>query len=420
VHRTDTNPGVIRIPPQLRSMSVLDLAIGRNAVDALLGAGLLWFEDLDGRTPESLLSVHGIGRRSVTRILRALATQEARLRTRPLYPPETWSTIRIRELGFGEPAVSAATAKGLLTLGAIRNAPDVLFLDAPRLAGVLRAIVQDDVPANGRVEWFHRAVRRHPAGRELFHIPREFWNLPMTALELNDAVLLQLRWSGLRSLGQLDALTVPDLHWLAGFGQRNAAAVARAVLRLRTVKPPAQVLPPWTDPDGELRLPALPLTVLNAVRRARGLDEELRALVSSLSRRNAAIVLGRWELLHDPPISFRKAAAEQGVSAERARQIAHHHHCILYRAGLRLPIAGRIVETLVSVGGVLHTAEFLSAIERAGIHATPAAVRLLPHLSTLGLVQPIQYVPEVDLWIATGGEDKDSATGFPDPFAMRF
>jgi len=145
VQRTDTNPGVIRILRQLRSMPVLDLPIGRKAVDALLGAGLLWFEDLDGRTPESLLSVHGICRRSVTRILRALATYEARLRTRPPYPPETWSTIRIRELGFGELAVSAATTKGLLTLGAIRNAPDVLFLDAPRLAGVLRAIVQDAV-----------------------------------------------------------------------------------------------------------------------------------------------------------------------------------------------------------------------------------------------------------------------------------
>jgi hypothetical protein len=398
----------------------MDLSIGRKAVDALLGGGVLWLEDLNGRTPESLLEIYGIGRRNVTRILRALAANEVLQGTRPPNAPQQWSRIGIEQLGFGEVAVRAATDKGLVTIGAISNAPEVLLLNGPQLACVLRDIVWDVVPANAGVEWFRRAVRRYPAGRELFSIPREFRDVHVTGLDLNYSDLLSLRCAGLTRLGQLDGLTVPDLYWLNGFSHRKGAAIARAILRLRTVKPPNQLLEPWIEPDGELRLPALPLTVLNAVRQARGLDDELHALVKNRSRRDAAIVLGRWRLLHDPPISFKKAAAEQGVSTQRAREITLFHEFDLAKAGLRLPIAGRIVEILESLGGILHTAELMSAIERAGIHATRAAVRLLPRLSTLRLIDHIQHLPEVDLWIAGGNQDEESEWGFPGGFGIKF
>ena len=395
----------IHLPPRLHDVPLFELPIQRRAVNALLAAGLLWVGDLHGRPLASLFRIHRFGRRSISRLLEALAVVWARSGGEPPAQALPGDHIPLASLGFGEVALAAMAARGVSTAGALRRAPEFLFLDAPALARVLQPALQAGGPAPADPGALRAAVLAAPDAARLLAIPREFWPLAVAALEIGRHTVSALGSKGIVRLGQLDGLAAEDLPWLGGITPGGAAGVERAVRRICRLSPEPAVFARWTDQSGTLRLPDLPLTVLHKVARAERFDEELRALVGCLRPRNAALVLARWGVGREVPVTFAWAAHERGVSPQRGRQIVAASEARLERSGIILPLGSRIVNLLGAAGGPLTTSRLLALLDKAGVRTSAAALGALPRLARMGLVPPVEHVAEGDRWSVPTTDD---------------
>lgn len=390
------NDPVIRIPPRLRDVPLLDVPLPRRAQDALLRAGVLWVGDLHERPLGWLLRTPRIGRVRASEIVRALADLEAR--SRDARPPAraSWAGLHLAALGFGRWAVSAVVTRGPVTLGDLHAAPEVLFLDGPALGRVLQRLLREGVPDAAPAGWFRDAVFAPAGGPELLAIPHEIRDLPLATADVGLPTVGRLERAGIERLGDLDGAAAGDLAWFAGLAPRSAVRVGRAVARLLAIAPPAELGAAWSRTGGGRR--ALPMEVHYRVARATTLEDEVRALAADLPPRNAAIVLARWQVDRDAPATLSALAARHGISRERARQIVGRVEARLAHSRLRLPIATHIAEQIHAAGRPLDTAELLLLLERSGVRARPASLRFLPRLAGLDLVPPVDYIPEQDLW----------------------
>jgi hypothetical protein len=111
----------IHLPPRLHDVPLFELPIERRAVNALLAAGLLWVGDLHGRPLASLFRIHRFGRRSISRLLEALAVVWARSGGEPPAQALPGEDIPLASLGFGEGALAAMAARGVSTAGALAS-----------------------------------------------------------------------------------------------------------------------------------------------------------------------------------------------------------------------------------------------------------------------------------------------------------
>ncbi len=402
-NRTDVVPDrEICLPPSLHDLPLFDLPLRRHTADALLRAGLVWVGDLHGRSLVSLLQIRRFGPRSVSVLIDALAVVWRRSAAGRPALTGTRDDIPLASLGFGEVALRAIAARGVSTLGALRIAPDFLFFDAPVLGRVLCRALHGGGPGLADPAALREAVLARPEAAPLLAVPRELWPVPVSALEISPRTPPALGRRGIERLGQLDCLTAEDLPWLAGITPAGAAGVARAVGRVRRLSPAHEVLARWTDESGSLRLPDLPLAVLHKLAQAESLDDEVRALVGCLGPRNAALVLARWGADREVPATFTRAGQERGISRERVRQVLAVAEAQLMRCGIILPLGSRIVELLAAAGGRLDTERFLAVLERASLRTTRAALNALPPLARLGIVPPVAYSPENDVWSSPG------------------
>jgi hypothetical protein len=223
--------------------------------------------------------------------------------------------------------------------------------------------------------------------------------------------------NGVRTLGQLHQVRLVTLLMFRKIGLKKATEITRAIERLakeETRTENANLVTSFQTHISRTPLHRMPLLetigssraledVRMAVRAATTIQAEVHALVSQLSERDAALVLGRWCYSRWPQPTLERLGREFGITRERVRQIIDRVESTLRAGGVPLPKAALAVSILNRrpAGGQL--ASFLRSLRRARCDASIESLRTLPQLAKVGLIEPITRLPA---WLDSGRQDE--------------
>lgn len=157
-------------------------------------------------------------------------------------------------------------------------------------------------------------------------------------------------------------------------------------------------------------LARLTAALAGALASAGSLDDEVEALVASLDDRGRDLLLRRWGYLEWPAPTLQSMGEKHNVTRERMRQIEALHESRLREVEPVLPLARRAADLLSSMGGAVPQEAFLATLHDQGITGTAEALRVLPRLAELGLVPPLTFHGESQIWLDTAQRDALLAT----------
>ncbi|HSW31796.1 MAG TPA: hypothetical protein VLH75_20100 [Longimicrobiales bacterium] len=245
-----------------------------------------------------------------------------------------------------------------------------------------------------------------PAG---FGIPEHVMRLAVEALGLGPIATKALGQAGIRVLGDLEGRSRQFLEGLDGLGKKRLDRLETAIEDATRLPPTA--LARMTRPDErEVRVPSLPVEMLQAIASARSMKAEAVALTTGLSDRDARLFLSRLGRGGKAP-TLEELGESEGITRERVRQLVVRHNTLLEGSALRLPIASRLVELVDSAEGMLTTTQLVHLAAEHGIEVTEAELGMLPALAALGLTPHVEWSQDFRVWLTDKGRKRWLETG---------
>lgn len=382
------------------------------ARNALLFNRVTRLGQLDGLPAESLLRLRGIGPKTATEIVTALArlgrvppkahARSAELRDTALAP--ALATLPMTTLRFGLIVLSGLEVRGVTTLAKLMSLREHERFGLPRLANLLHDELSRPRSAGQAdgVIGLRNAIYARPDAAGLLQVSDDLWNYPVEWLSPNEGSIRLLTRSGGSVIGDLDGLASDDLATITRMSPGAAESMIGAIRQLGSL-PYDKLSRLAFVAEGRSHLPKVSPQVLNAVASATTLNEEIRGLVSDVSPRNAGALLSRWGLTEWPPPTLEQIGTGLKITRERVRQVVTAHELRLRESGLRLPIASAVIAVLESRGGALSTSQLLAATAEAGVQVDANSLRAMPSLSELKLLDPLQHSDDFDLWLSAKG-----------------
>jgi len=247
-------------------------------------------------------------------------------------------------------------------------------------------------------------------GSASFEVPEHLSRLGLATLGLERVFVGLLAAEDLHVLGDLNGRSRSSILLIDRVGSNRLGQLEEGLEEALRLSP--KVLARMSDLASVGATPlGIPVDMLQAISAARSMSDEVRALTTGLSERNASLFLRRIGFGEVGIPTLEVLGEEVGISRERVRQLVDKRSSFLAASGLRLPIASALVQLVVEAGGMVTSRQLIQLAAQSGLEVSDVELPLLAQLGALSLTPPIQWSDEFYVWLTNEGVEKWVETG---------